>query len=120
MKLNLKISARERWFLAMAPAVAIVGIYLFGFSDGLSAELGKQQKRLQAAQTPLPPPPPSAALAKAKAALEEAKRGIADKEKRIAALEERIATAARGTAAADDKTAPARVIEKMEAVFWLV
>ena len=117
MKLNLKITGRERWALALAPAVAIVGIYLFGFHDSLSAELVKQQKRVQTAQTPLPPPPPSATLAKAKSALEDAKREIAEKGKHVAELQESIATATQATATANDESAPARIIENVEAVF---
>jgi len=117
MKWNIKISGRERWLLAFAPSVAIVAIYLYGFSDNLAGELARQEKRIAAAKVPLPPPPPAAALTKAKANLEETNKGIADKEHHIASLRDAIAAAAKTASSDQEDSAPARVIEKVEAVF---
>jgi hypothetical protein len=117
MKLNYKISGRERWVIAFAPTVLIVGTYLMGYVDSLSAALEKAQKRATAAMAPLPPPTPSATLLQARTARDAAKKDIATRQAHIDQLEDQLATLSQNAATLADDRDAARVIERVEAIF---
>ena len=117
MKTPLKISDRERWIIAVGPALLLVGAYFTFYSDNLTAELDKVNKRAAAAAIPLPAAAPSATLAKAKSTLEAIKNEIADNEGRVAALEVRSRATPKTVSAFIDDRDPAHIIEEVEAVF---
>ena len=114
MKLNRKISARERWILAVAPAAIILAVYLFGFVDGLSAELAKAEKRADAAMAPAPPSLGPSSLEKVKMTRDAAKRDLKERQDQIAQLEAKIASLPKTGA---DYRPSASVIEQVESVF---
>ncbi len=119
MSLKVKISARERWVVALAPALAIGFVYFFWLAGSYEADLAKAQARAAEATQPLPPPAASPTLAQAKAVLADLKRSIADREAKVVQLETKIAAApvVSGAVAAADGRDPARAIERVEAVF---
>ncbi|MGA2497930.1 MAG: hypothetical protein ABSH20_09320 [Tepidisphaeraceae bacterium] len=129
MKMNYRVSTREKWILAFSPAVLMAGVYVFMIVGGLTEELGKQQKRAQAATVPLAPPAPSATLAEARKKLADIKRDIAERETRIASaetrineLESQIEAVSRSSIVpnvnlTEDQTEAARVIERVESIF---
>lgn len=114
MKSALNISARERWILALVPAVAIVAIYLFGFLNGLSAELSKAEKRADAALTPVTAPKGPTALDKARGARDAARRDVKDRQDQITQLDAQIAALPKNTI---DYHPSASLIEQVEGVF---
>lgn len=115
MKNKVKISGRERWVLAFAPTVLILAAYFFGIQPDLVANLDKEQKRIDAASTPVQAPTASSTLAKAKMARDAAQRDIADRETKIAQLEVQIASFKK---VGVDEGEQARVIEQVEAAFF--
>ena len=117
MKPKQKITGRERWIMAVAPALLVIGVYVLFFVGDLYAELEKTQKRVAAANVPLSPAAPSATLAKAKSAQADVKRSITEREARVAQLEATIATLPKNGIVVDDNTNPVHLIEQMEAVF---
>lgn len=117
MKLKFRMTARERWVLTFAPALAIIGLYFFYFSDSVNAELERQKQREAAAHIPLPPPTPSAGLTAAKKALEDLKRDIADRDARIAKYETQILALPKNGDGSIGGNAPAYLIEHVETIF---
>ncbi len=114
MKTNYKISARERWAIAFAPALLILAIYFFAIADDLQAGLDKQLKRMTAANGPIAAATASSSLAKATAARDTAKRDLEERETRIAQLEAKIAALAKP---GGDPRPSASIIQRVEAVF---
>jgi hypothetical protein len=114
MKSKRKISPREAWVLALLPSIAIIGIYLFGIVDGLTANFEKQQKRLVASTSATPVAPGSSTLAKAKAAREAVKHEIEDRQTQLAQLEAKTAALPRP---GGDRHESASVIERVETIF---
>jgi len=117
LKFKFKTSHRERWLLALAPAVAIGAIYLYGYEGKLAADLTAAKKRLAAAETPLAPPGPSQALVKAKASLEDAKHALADEQAKVDQLQARLADLSTGTGDSTDPDGAAHTMGRVEAVF---
>lgn len=111
------VSGRERWMIALAPAIAIGGIYFFFIAGGLQESLENQRRRLEAAERPAAAAGPSTSFVQAKAALQQLKSDIAGREGKVNDLAVQLASArnARNTTAADDE--PARVIERIETTF---
>lgn len=114
MKNKRKISPREAWVLALLPSVAIIGIYLYGVVDGLTAGLEKQQKRVVATTSAAPVVAGSSTLARAKATRDAVKHDIADRETQIAHLDSQIAALPKPGA---DRHQSASVIERVETIF---
>ena len=54
MKTKRKLSARERWIVALGPSLFIAGLYFLVIQGRLASELEKQQQRAQAVMS-LPP-----------------------------------------------------------------
>ena len=117
MSRKWKPSSREKWVMALAPALAIGSWYFYFEAPDLDAQAVKQQQRVEAANQPLPAPPPPPSLAKAQATLDQLKKDQADKQDKIAALQDRQLELAIAKAKAAAKRDPAHLIEKMESVF---
>jgi hypothetical protein len=117
MSAKWKPSSRERWVIALAPALVIGSYYFYSEAPDLAAQAAKQQKRVIAAQQPIPTPPPPPSLAKAQATLDLLKQQLADKQEKIASLQDRQLKLAIAKQKAAAKRDPAHLIEKMEAVF---
>ena len=114
MKKKLKFTGREKWLLALGPAVLVIGVYLLFFLSTLTAEVDKQRQRMVAAAGPLPPPATKPSVVTARKALDDTKKGITDRETHIAQLEARLAAPSHE---AGDALDAARVIEQIGAVF---
>jgi hypothetical protein len=114
MKTKFKVTNRERWVIAFAPSLLILGVYLFGMYDGITGALEKERKHLASVSGPMPKPGDSPALARAKADHDDVKKNIAERQDRIAELDSLLA-AAKSTAQEDRDAA--QLIQRVESIF---
>jgi hypothetical protein len=117
VKGKFKISARERWFVAFAPCVAIGGFYLLAMVGNLTTQLQTAQDRARVAFAPVQQDSVSPALTKAKAGYETVRRSIDDHNAAIAQMEQQLDATNKTIAAAANDNDAAEVIGRVEAIF---
>jgi hypothetical protein len=117
---KVKITSRERWVVAVAPTLIILGVYFVYIVGGLNDELSKQQDRVAKAtdvlKTPAPTGP-SPALVKAKGDLADKLRQIDDQNATLQKLGQQKETVAKQVAVKQNDRHAAAAIEQIQAIF---
>jgi hypothetical protein len=120
MKIKMKITARERWVLTLAPAFLILGAYGVYIQGGLSDALVKEQARVAKAAAVLATPAPtgpSPTLIKAQGDLADKTRQIAGQNATLEKLQQQKDSLAKQVAVKQNDRHAAAAIEQIQAIF---